>query len=108
MQHYFWAESILDSMIDSTLNGNFLPVFILNRPLLEACCKGVRICVCSKVTEGDMHLPDLAEEIDAAVQDKFEWNAPFSNKPVANPFSGFIKSSILKTLSDAGTVKPTP
>jgi hypothetical protein len=112
LQYYSWAESILQAMIISALKGNLPVVFILNRPLFEACLKGLRICMLdpSKLAglDADLDLPRLAAEIDEVIDQRFtEWGAPFINPAVGSRYAGFLESSTLKALSDGGDIKPS-
>jgi len=58
-------------MVNATLNKTFPVVFILSRPLVEACMKGLRVCAIdpSELSDADADpdLPKLAAEIDDVI-----------------------------------------
>ena len=111
-EYYRWAESILEAMIDSTLKGNRPVVFVLNRPFLEACYKGTRICVADPKKLGhqdaNASLDTIARQIDEVIDQRFkDWDAPFKTTAVRSRYSAFLKGAVLKNLSDAGKIKPS-
>jgi hypothetical protein len=106
-KYFELAESILQAMIDCTLQKNLPAVFVLNRPFFHACYKGMWICLA--VTPSDMpdDLLQLGKGIDAAIDGRFEsWNAPFINKGVGR-YAAFLESRIQGDLSDEGKLKAT-
>jgi len=93
-RYYELAHSVLEAMIDATLKGNLPAVFVLNRPLIEACFRGSQICLVQpgKIDDADS-LEEVAATIDEVIQQRFEeWQLPFHDKRVVNRYAEFLKS----------------
>ena len=106
------AESVLAAMVDCSLNLNFSPVFILKRPFLEACFKGMWLCLADPSTQigvdSDIDLLKLAKKIDMLIDPQFEkWDAPFAGGHKSARYSMFLLSPVMKGLSDRSRLKST-
>ena len=99
------AESILQAMIDSTLKKNLPVVFVLNRPFLHACYKGMWLALADEPKEIPDELARLGRDIDAKIDRKFEsWNTPFKAQNLAR-YESFLGGQISPQLSAEGKVK---